>query len=188
MCNEILYLKKGTFLVKNRSLKHIGMKSLFVKLLLILTSFSFYENATAQSDCEEKKVGRTYYSICSNNIVTEKKKLFLTTKAVMKKTDNKTTYKVVHYYVSDRKKNSTDEVFLEYSKFINNLEKLEFHINGKPFTGILKIALPFINEGTGTSYNGYDVLIVEFVDGKFVSKSKLIDIDLEKEQQIVRPS
>ncbi len=142
----------------------------------------------AQTDCKEEKVGKTYFSICSENIVTEKKKLTLTTKAVPKKIDNKNTVKIVHYYVADRKSKATDEVFLEYAKFLNNLETHQFYLNGKEFTGILKIALPFKNEGTSTSYSGYDLLIVEFAEGKFVSKSKLDDVELEKEKKVVRPT
>ena len=141
----------------------------------------------AQTDCKEQKVGRSYFSICSGNIVTEKKKLFLTTQALPKKIDGKNTFKVVHYYLSDRKKIETDEIFLEYSKFLKNLETLEFYVNGKEFNGVLKIALPFKNEGVSTSYDGYDLLTYEFKEGRFVSKSKLTDVELEKEKAVIRP-
>ncbi|WP_300355133.1 hypothetical protein [Fluviicola sp.] len=141
----------------------------------------------AQADCSEQKVGRTYFSICPDNIVTEKKKLFLTTKALPKRIDGKNTFKVVHYYVSDRKITETDEIFLEYSKFLKNLESHEFFLNGKEFTGVLKIALPFKNEGISVTYSGYDLLTYEFKEGRFVSKSKLTDVELEKEKAVIRP-
>jgi len=146
------------------------------------------QSLIAQKDCKEEKVGKTYFSICSDNIVTEKKKLMLTTKAVPKRIDNKNTVKIVHYYVSDRKSKATDEVFLEYAKFLNNLETHLFYLNGKVFSGVLKIALPFKNEGISSSYSGYDVLVVEFAEGKFVSKDKLIDVELEKEAKVKRPT
>lgn len=154
--------------------------------LLLLCSF-IPTKGNAQSDCKEQKVGRTYFTICSNNIVTEKKKLYLTTKAIPKKIDGKNTFKVVHYYISNRKTSETDELFLEYSKFLNNLESHEFFLNGKVFTGVLKIALPFKNAGVSTLYDGYDLLTYEFKEGRFVSKSKLTDVELEKETAVIRP-
>jgi len=165
------------------------MKTKFIlySFSLLLLSFFIPNKLNAQKDCSEQKVGRSYFSICSNSIVTEKKKLFLTTKAIPKKIDGKNTFKVVHYYVSNRKTSETDEIFLEYSKFLNNLESHEFFINGKEFTGILKIALPFKNEGVSTLYDGYDLLSVEFKEGRFVSKSKLTDVELEKEKAVIRP-
>nr|WP_294858612.1 hypothetical protein [uncultured Fluviicola sp.] len=165
------------------------MKTKFLQYsiaLLLLCSF-IPMKGTAQTDCKEQKVGRTYFTICSNNIVTEKKKLFLTTKAIPKKIDGKNTFKVVHYYVSNRKTTETDDLFLEYSKFLNNLETHELFLNGKVFTGVLKIALPFKNAGVGTTYDGYDLLTYEFKEGRFVSKSKLTDVELEKETAVVRP-
>lgn len=155
--------------------------------LLLICSF-IPANGNAQTNCNEQKVGRSYFSICSNNIVTEKKKLYLTTKAIPKKIDGKNTFKVVHYYVSNRKTTETDELFLEYSKFLNNLETHEFFLNGKVFTGILKIALPFKNAGVSTTYDGYDLLTYEFKEGRFVSKSKLTDVELEKEKAVIRPT
>lgn len=153
----------------------------------LLLAVTFGSNSLfAQNDCKEAKVGKTYFSICPDNIVTEKKKILLTTKAVPKKIDNKNTIKIVHYYVADRKSNATDEVFLEYAKFINNLETHLLLINGKEFTGVLKIAVPFKNEGTGTTYSGYDLMVFEFAEGKFVSKSKLTDVELEKETKVAR--
>lgn len=160
---------------------------LLYSLSLLLLSFLIPNKLTAQTDCSEQKVGRTYFSICSNNIVTEKKKLFLTTKAIPKRIDGKNTFKVVHYYVSDRRTSETDEIFLEYSKFLKNLESLDFYLNGKEFTGILKIALPFKNEGKSTTYSGYDLLTYEFKEGRFVSKSKATDVELEKEKAVIRP-
>lgn len=154
--------------------------------LLLICSF-IPANGNAQANCNEQKVGRSYFSICSNNIVTEKKKLYLTTKAIPKKIDGKNTFKVVHYYVSNRKTTETDELFLEYSKFLNNLETHEFFLNGKVFTGVLKIALPFKNAGVSTMYDGYDLLTYEFKEGRFVSKSKLTDVELEKEKAVIRP-
>ncbi|WP_300665718.1 hypothetical protein [Fluviicola sp.] len=154
---------------------------------LVLSSF-FSHALFAQSGCKEEKVGRSYFSICPENIVTEKKKLLLTTKAIPKKIENKNTFKVVHYYVADRKKVETDDVFLEYSKFLRNLEILTFYVNGKEFTGVLKIALPFKNEGTSALYGGYDLLTYEFKEGKFVSKSKANDVELEKEKTVIRPT
>lgn len=124
-------------------------------------------------------------TICPDNIVTEKKKVMLTTKSVAKKIDNKNTIKIVHYYVADKKSSATDEVFLEYAKFINNLETHTFFVNGSEFTGVLKIAVPFKNEGSA-SYSGYDLLTYEFREGKFVSKSKVEDVELEKEKKVVR--
>lgn len=163
------------------------VRVLFYSLSLLFTCL-LTNTVSAQTDCKEEKVGKSYFSICSGNIVTEKKKLFLTTKALPKKIENKNTYKVVHYYVADRKKVETDEVFLEYSKFLNNLETHDFYVNGKEFTGILKVALPFKNEGVSTLYSGYDLLTYEFKEGKFVSKSKANDVELEKEKAVVRPT
>jgi hypothetical protein len=160
------------------------IRNLLFGFIFLFSSHSL----VAQTDCKEEKVGKTYFSICSQNIVTEKKKLTLTTKAVPKKIDNKNTVKIVHYYVADRKTSATDEVFLEYAKFLNNLETHQFYLNGKEFTGVLKIALPFKNEGKSALYSGYDLLVVEFVEGKFVSKSKLTDVELEKEKAVVRPT
>ena len=154
--------------------------------LLLICSF-IPTKGNAQTTCNEQKVGRSYFSICSDNIVTEKKKLYLTTKAIPKKIDGKNTFKVVHYYVSNRKTTETDELFLEYSKFLNNLETHEFFLNGKVFTGDLKIALPFKNAGVSTTYDGYDLLTYEFKEGRFVSKSKLTDVELEKEKAVIRP-
>ncbi len=154
---------------------------------LVLSGF-FANSLFAQSDCKEEKVGRSYLSICPENIVTEKKKLLLTTKALPKKIDGKNTYKVVHYYVADRKKVETDDVFLEYSKFLRNLEILTFYVNGKEFTGVLKIALPFKNAGVSALYSGYDLLTYEFKEGKFVLKSKANDVELEKEKAVIRPT
>ncbi len=158
---------------------------LFSLSLLVLSSF-VPTNGNAQTDCKEQKVGRSYFTICSKNIVTEKKKLFLTTQGIPKKIDGKNTFKVVHYYVSNRKTTETDEVFLEYSKFLNNLESHELFLNGKEFTGVLKIALPFKNAGTTNTYDGYDLLTYEFKEGRFVSKSKLTDVELEKEKAVIR--
>lgn len=165
------------------------MKTRFLRytLGLIFLGSLISGNVNAQTDCKEQKVGRSYFSICPANIVTEKKKLFLTTQSLPKKIDGKNTFKVVHYYVSDRKKVETDEVFLEYSKFLKNLETQEFFVNGKEFNGILKIALPFKNEGVSTQYDGYDLLTYEFKEGRFVSKSKLTDVELEKEKAVIRP-
>lgn len=163
------------------------MKLFFTTSLLML-GFLFPGKLNAQSGCSEQKVGRSYFSICSDNIVTEKKKLFLTTKSLVKKIDGKNTYKIVHYYVSDRKIRETDEIFLEYSKFLNNLETHEFYINGKEFSGVLKIALPFKNAGVSSLYDGYDLLTYEFKEGRFVSKGKATDVELEKEKAVIRPS
>ncbi|TSJ41201.1 hypothetical protein [Fluviicola chungangensis] len=160
---------------------------LLYSLSFLLLTFLIPHKLLAQSGCTEQKVGRSYFSICSDNIVTEKKKLFLTTKAIPKRIDSKNTFKVVHYYVSNRKTTETDEIFLEYSKFLNNLETHDFFINGKEFTGILKIALPFKNAGVSTNYDGYDLLTYEFKEGRFVSKSKLTDVELEKEKAVIRP-
>lgn len=161
------------------------MKSFF-NLSFLMLVFLLSGKLNAQSGCSEQKVGRSYFSICSGNIVTEKKKLFLTTKSIVKRIDGKNTYKIVHYYVSDRKIKETDEIFLEYSKFLNNLETHEFYINGKEFTGILKIALPFKNAGVSALYDGYDLLTYEFKEGRFVSKSKAADVELEKEKPMIR--
>jgi len=160
-----------------------------MNIRFILFGFILFSHSLiAQTECKEEKVGKTYFSICSENIVTEKKKLMLETKSLPKKIDNKNTVKIVHYYVADRKTSATDEVFLEYAKFLNNLETHLLYVNGKEFTGILKIALPFKNEGVSTLYGGYDLLIVEFAEGKFVSKSKLTDVELEKEKAVIRPT
>lgn len=152
--------------------------------LLIFCCFSF--TTLAQNDCKEQKVGRSYLSFCSDQVKTEKKKLVLTTSALPKKIESKNTYKLVHYYVYDRKKVETDEVFLEYSKFLKNLEKLTFSINGREFTGILKLAVAFKNEGKETLYDGYDLFTFEFKEGKFVSKEKVADVELEKEKVMLR--
>jgi|GEM_PF-6214924 len=164
------------------------MKSRFLlySLSLLVLCLVIPKMGNAQTDCKEQKVGRSYFTICSNNIVTEKKKLFLTTKAIPKKIDGKNTFKVVHYYVSNRLTTETNDLFLEYSKFLNNLETHEFFLNGKTFTGVLKIALPFKNAGVSTKYDGYDLLTYEFKEGRFVSKSKLTDVELEKEAAVVR--
>ncbi len=161
--------------------------NLFFSFSLLMLGFLLPGKLNAQSGCTEQKVGRSYFSICSDNIVTEKKKLFLTTKSLPKKIDGKNTFKIVHYYVANRKTVETDEVFLEYSKFLNNLETHAFFVNGKEFTGVLKIALPFKNGGVSTNYDGYDLLTYEFKEGRFVSKSKLTDVELEKEKAVVRP-
>lgn len=162
-------------------------KALLYSINLLLLIFLIPNKLNAQGGCTEQKVGRSYFSICPANIVTEKKKLFLTTKSLPKKIDGKNTFKVVHYYVANRKTSETDEVFLEYSKFLNNLETHEFFVNGKEFTGILKIALPFKNAGVSANYDGYDLLTYEFKEGRFVSKSKLTDVELEKEKAVIRP-
>lgn len=164
------------------------MRVLFYSLSIFFITLLTSNVVHAQADCKEEKVGKSYFSICPGNIVTEKKKLLLTTKALPKRIDNKNTFKVVHYYVADRRKVETDEVFLEYSKFLKNLETHDLYINGKEFTGILKIALPFKNEGVSTQYGGYDLLTYEFKEGKFVTKSKANDVELEKEKAVVRPT
>lgn len=163
------------------------MKLFLYSMSLVLISAFIPTNIHAQDDCKEQKVGRTFFTICKENIVTEKKKLFLTTKAIPKKIDGKNTFKVVHYYVSNRKTSETDEVFLEYSKFLKNLETQEFFLNGKAFTGVLKIALPFKNDGDKADQDGYDLLTYEFKEGRFVSKNKVTDVELEKETAVVRP-
>ena len=163
------------------------MKTKFILLHLSLAlMFSFCNNSLfAQTACKEEKVGKSYFTVCPDNIVIEKKKVLLTTKAVAKKIDNKNTYKLVHFYVADRKTSATDETFLAYAKFINSLETHTFMVNGSEFTGILKLAVGFKNEGS-SSYSGYDLLTYEFRDGKFVSKSKAEDVELEKEKKVVR--
>lgn len=168
-------------------IKIMKMKYFLYSLSFLLVTFLTSNKLHAQT-CSEQKVGRSYFSICSDNIVTEKKKLFLTTKSLVKKIDGKNTYKIVHYYVSDRKTRETDEIFLEYSKFLNNMETHEFYINGKEFSGVLKIALPFKNAGVSALYDGYDLLTVEFKEGRFVSKSKATDVELEKEKSVIRPT
>lgn len=162
-------------------------KFLLYSISLVLISTFIPAKLHAQNDCREQKIGRTFFSICSANIVTEKKKLFLTTKAIPKKIDGKNTFKIVHYYVSNRKTSETDEVFLEYSKFLKNLETHEFSLNGREFTGVLKIALPFKNGGDKANEDGYDLLTYEFKEGRFVSKNKVTDVELEKETAVVRP-
>lgn len=162
-------------------------KILLYSLGLLFLSSLISTNLHAQTDCKEQKVGRSYFSICPANIVTEKKKLFLTTQALPKKIDGKNTFKVVHYYVADRGTNETDEIFLEYSKFLKNLETHDFFVNGKEFNGVLKLAVPFKNEGISTKYAGYDLLTYEFKEGRFVSKNKAADVELEKEKAVVRP-
>lgn len=166
----------------------MATKILVYSLSFLLTSILFSSKLNAQTDCNEQKIGKSYFSICSKNIVTEKKKLFLTTKAIPKRIEAKNTFKIVHYYIADRSKVETDEIFLEYSKFLNNLETQTFFLNGKEFTGVLKIALPFKNEGKEVKYEGYDLLTFEFKEGKFVSKSKAIDVELEKEKAVIRPT
>jgi hypothetical protein len=168
-------------------LKQMKTKFLLYSLTFLLICSFIPTSGNAQTNCNEQKVGRSYFSICSSNIVTEKKKLYLTTKAIPKKIDGKNTFKVVHYYVSNRRTTETDELFLEYSKFLNNLETHEFFLNGKVFTGVLKIALPFKNAGVSTTYDGYDLLTYEFKEGRFVSKNKLTDVELEKEKAVIRP-
>ncbi len=162
-------------------------KNLLYSLSLLLLVFLTSNKLHAQSACTEQKVGRSYFSICPDNIVTEKKKLFLTTRSIPKKIDGKNTFKIVHYYVANRKTSETDEVFLEYSKFLNNMETHQFFVNGKEFTGVLKIALPFKNGGASANYDGYDLLTYEFKEGRFVSKNKLTDVELEKERPVIRP-
>ena len=171
---------------KPTKLKPMKTKQFLYSFSLLFLVFLAPNKLHAQSGCSEQKVGRSYFSICSDNIVTEKKKLYLTTKSLPKKIDGKNTFKVVHYYVSNRKTKETDELFLEYSKFLNNLESHDFFINGKEFTGVLKIALPFKNEGVSTQYDGYDLLTYEFKEGRFVSKSKASDVELEKEKAVIR--
>lgn len=163
------------------------MKSKFLlfKFCVALICSLVTNSLFAQSKCTEAKVGKTYYSICSENIVTEKKKVLLKTKSIAKKIDNKNTVKIVHYYVADRKTSATDEVFLEYAKFINNLETHTLILNGTEYTGVLKIAVGFKNEGDA-AYSGYDLLSYEFKEGEFVSKNKLEDVELEKEKKVVR--
>jgi hypothetical protein len=168
-------------------MKPMKTRFLLYSLSLLLISSLIPTWGNAQTDCNEQKVGRSYFTICPKNIVTEKKKLFLTTKGIPKKIDGKNTFKVVHYYVSNRRTSETDEIFLEYSKFLNNLESHDFFLNGKEFTGVLKIALPFKNAGVSSTYDGYDLLTYEFKDGKFVSKSKATDVELEKEKAVIRP-
>jgi hypothetical protein len=153
-------------------LKQMKTKFLLYSLTFLLICSFIPTSGNAQTNCNEQKVGRSYFSICSSNIVTEKKKLYLTTKAIPKKIDGKNTFKVVHYYVSNRRTTETDELFLEYSKFL---------------TGVLKIALPFKNAGVSTTYDGYDLLTYEFKEGRFVSKNKLTDVELEKEKAVIRP-
>lgn len=163
------------------------MKLLLYSLSLVLISAFVPNQLHAQDDCREQKVGRSYFTICPANIVTEKKKLLLTTKAIPKKIDGKNTFKIVHYYVANRKTSETDDVFLEYSKFLKNLETQEFFLNGKSFTGVLKIALPFKNDGEKADQDGYDLLTYEFKEGRFVSKNKVTDVELEKETAVARP-
>jgi hypothetical protein len=161
----------------------------FFSLLALLVLTTLLSSAFAQSGktCREEKVGKTYYTVCPDNIVTEKKKVMLSTKSVAKKIDGKNTVNIVHFYMADRKAKGTDEMFLLYGKFINSLEDHTLFINGKEFTGVLKVGVPFMNEGAA-SYSGYDLLIYEFKEGKFEGKRKLTDVDLEKEKAIVRPA
>ncbi len=160
-------------------------KLIFLNLCIIFVCCLLGNSLFAQSKCTESKVGKTYYSICSENIVTEKKKVLLKTKAVAKKIDNKNTVKIVHYYIADRKTRATDEIFLEYAKFLNNLETHTLILNGSEFTGVLKIAVGFKNEGE-SAYSGYDLLSYQFKEGEFISKNKLEDVELEKEKKVVR--
>ncbi len=163
------------------------MKTKLTLLNICLTFIIGLCNSTlsAQTTCKEEKIGKSYFSVCPDNIVIEKKKVLLNTKAVSKKIDNKNTIKIVHYYVADRKTTATDEIFLQYGHFINSLETHTFIVNGTEFTGILKLAVGFKNEGA-SAYSGYDLLSYEFREGKFVSKNKMEDVELEKEKKIVR--
>ena len=159
-------------------------KVIFLTICLAFISFS-YHSSFAQTTCKEEKVGKSYFTVCPDNIVIEKKKVLLTTKAVAKKIDNKNTYKLVDFYVADRKTTATDETFLASAKFLNSLETHTFMVNGSEFTGVLKLAVGFKNEGS-SSYSGYDLLTYEFRDGKFISKSKAEDVEIEKEKKVVR--
>lgn len=125
-------------------------------------------------------------SICPDAIKSEKKKVMLTTKAVAKKVDGKNEIHITHYYVIDKSKHGTDQQFLEYANTLKELEMHQLFINGREFTGILKVATPFEKGGDHEDQSGYNILKLEYDEGKLVKTTRLEDVDLEKETAVAR--
>lgn len=160
------------------------MKKMRIIIVLICMIGLCSSNADAQ--CTPKKVSKTYMSICPGDIKAEKKKVLLVTKSVPKKVDGKSEIHITHYYVIDKSKHSTDQDFLDYANTLKELEMHQLLINGREFTGVLKIATRFENGGENHDQTGYNILKLEYQDGKLVKTTKLEDIELEKETPVSR--
>lgn len=157
-----------------------------MRIIIVLICMIGLCSPTVTAQCTPKKVSKTYMSICPGDIKAEKKKVMLTTRAMVKKVDGKNEIHITHYYVIDKSKHATDQDFLDYANTLKELEMHQLFINGREFTGVLKVATPFEKGGDNQDQSGYNILKLEYEEGKLVKTTKFDDVDLEKGTAVAR--
>jgi hypothetical protein len=130
-----------------------------------------------------------YYSLCYHMISINDSMIEISSKAKPVQPDSFLCYKFMYYYINRNRINQADKITMEEGKLAyTTLEKIKtsgLKINGKPFTGCVKIASMFFNRGL-RHYSGFDLLVLYYDEGKILKHRLIPDVSLNDERGHIR--
>lgn len=127
-----------------------------------------------------------YQYLCNERIQLKGNKVYLSTETAA--ASDSGYYKLLIYPVEDLRFAKGEFRQLpeeqEARLLAQAIEKGPVYMNGKPFTGRIKLALGFTTMGvsTGRWYSGYNLYVLSFKKGKQISSTHVHDIDLITER------
>lgn len=133
----------------------------------------------SRNSCKEEVVLKKYYTLCEKKITIKGNVIEILTESKPTIINKKSTFHFYYYYsFSGRFIGQTEEDKLARDILLS-IEKLNLRVNGKNYTGIIKLAIGFTDAGISSTYSGTGVWIIEYLNGNKININKLIDVDPE---------
>jgi len=164
------------------------MKTLHLLFLFTVTGIGLLAQTGMTTPCTGSYQG--YHYICNEQIRLRDNKVYLRTET--SPASDSGCCKLLLYPVDDIR--FAKEEFLQLPEereaklLAEAIAKGPVYMNGKPFSGRIKLALGFTTMGVSAKwYSGYNLYVLSFNKGKLHSSDLLYDINLISERGIPRP-
>ena len=152
---------------------------------------SYQHEAIYHDSCVELQVSQKYTKLCNTQFHVYDSSINISIKSKFILDDKFKTYYLVFYYsVDNRMPFDTNEEGKKAGSLLYQLNSYKLVINSEYFSGNLNLAIPFVihKEGAGSSYTGYHIMKIKYLNGQVLENKILWDVNLDTELQIMRPN
>ncbi|MGV3611493.1 MAG: hypothetical protein ACO1N0_11120 [Fluviicola sp.] len=148
----------------------------------------------------EKLIRAPYYRLSEKQIALKDSTICLQSKTGSKDSNDVNSLHFVYYYSfkrnqhprrprnpEDRKAAAESQAQSKLAvKTLQSFEKFDLKLNNKNYSGIMKLAVPFENQGVRFQDDGYNLWILEYTNGKLVNLIIKKDVNIITEEHPTR--
>lgn len=137
--------------------------------------------------CLEELVQAPFYRLCEHQIDLHDSTIYLKTARITPAGKDSNLMHLIYYFSFRHYAINPNAEFKKASEKLQPFQTFNLNVNGEPYSGILKLAVPFNNAGISSKYSGCDLWLLTYDNGILMGLQIKHDVDIISEHGVARP-